>query len=339
MGWMRVVASVALGMTLGCQRSDGAFECTTNAQCGADGTCQSTSYCSFPDTTCPSEQRYGSLAGDGLADTCVPVESPTTSETMVEATSAGSTGDASTSSADTGPATSSGGSSGTTVAESSDTGGDTDMPDPVEPIVWYPFDVLDGSTVPDLSGNGIDGTCTECGALVSGVSGQALEFGTVQNVVTAEHDPALEWPRLTVATWIRQSSTECMSIASKPLEGDANTWQLYTCPGPNGTQDLVGFITTANQSAFVASFDPPEGEFVHVAMTYDGDTLRLYVDGVMELSEVLNHDLQHSDSPLIVGGEDNGAGMEFPFQGAMDDFRVYARALPDAEVAALASGR
>ena len=36
------------------------------------GRCEATSFCSFPDTSCPSGQRYGELSADDLANRCVP---------------------------------------------------------------------------------------------------------------------------------------------------------------------------------------------------------------------------------------------------------------------------
>lgn len=89
--------------TAGC--SDDTFECRSDANCQSGGTvgmCQPDGYCSFPDDTCPSGQRYGEFAGAGKAGTCVPVGDP------------GETGDASTSVATsvatsaTGPTSSSG---------------------------------------------------------------------------------------------------------------------------------------------------------------------------------------------------------------------------------------
>ena len=50
------------------------FVCHTSDQCvdgSAQGTCEATSFCSFPDPTCTSQRRYGELAGDGLASQCV----------------------------------------------------------------------------------------------------------------------------------------------------------------------------------------------------------------------------------------------------------------------------
>ena len=39
---------------------------------GVAGQCEATGFCSFPDTGCPSGQRYGEFAGAGLAFDCVP---------------------------------------------------------------------------------------------------------------------------------------------------------------------------------------------------------------------------------------------------------------------------
>jgi hypothetical protein len=57
------------------------YPCDVDGQCldgSVMGMCQSPGWCSFPDGECPSGQRYGDLAGGGLARMCVPVEGSTT---------------------------------------------------------------------------------------------------------------------------------------------------------------------------------------------------------------------------------------------------------------------
>jgi len=39
-----------------------------------EGTCELSSYCSFPDPSCPAQRRYGELAAPGLAGTCVELQ-------------------------------------------------------------------------------------------------------------------------------------------------------------------------------------------------------------------------------------------------------------------------
>ena len=342
MGWARVAFGFGLGLAFACQSSGQAFECTTNDQCGADGTCQPTGFCSFPDTTCPSEQRYGSLAGDRLADTCVPENDSSTSDgsTSSVAMTAGSGSTTSTTSIGSvgpGPGSASVGSSFDSSSGTDETGG----PDPLGPVVWYRFDQVEGGVIPDASGNGIDGSCASCGAVVTGALDSGVEFREVENIVLADHHPALENNQVTVAAWISLYSQACMSIASKPIGGaDANSWQLYTCNNMRGGMDLVGYISGVRDHFFVATYDAPaEGEFIHVAMTFSGEIIRLYVNAEQRLSMQLEHELAFDDSPLIVGGEDNGEGLTFPFQGVIDDLRVYTRALTAEEMAELFAER
>lgn len=344
MGWARHAFGFGLGLALACNSNGGAFECTGNGQCGADGTCQPTGFCSFPDTTCPSEQRYGDLAGDELDGTCVPEENATSSDgsTSVVAMSTGSDSTTSTSGVTGSSSSSSGGAGVTSTSASSSSGdtSDTDNPDPLGPVVWYTFDAANGGMVMDASGNGVDGSCASCGDVVSGAIGSALEFGTLDNIILADHNPVLATPELTVSAWISLYAEECMSIISKPLAIAAdNSWQVYTCPNAVGSMDLVGFITNDQQSAYVATYDAAATDFVHFAMTFSGEIIRLYINGSQELSMQLEHDLVFDDSPLIVGGEDNGDGFVFPFLGAIDDVRIYDRALSETEMTALFAGR
>lgn len=66
---------LGLGLGLGCTTGS-VFSCESASDCdrsSGGGVCQPEGYCSFPDDACPSGQRYGDYAGDGLAGECVPL--------------------------------------------------------------------------------------------------------------------------------------------------------------------------------------------------------------------------------------------------------------------------
>jgi hypothetical protein len=94
---MRVVmarggAAWGLGFLLGCNA--GGFLCESDEACqqgSAQGSCQPSGYCSFPDDTCPSGQRYGEHAGGSLPNTCVEPGSVGEAGTTDEAASTGTT--------------------------------------------------------------------------------------------------------------------------------------------------------------------------------------------------------------------------------------------------------
>lgn len=55
-------------MSVSCLR-DTEFRCLNDAQCGADGNCESIGYCSVPDEACPSGRSFSVSAG-ALARKC-----------------------------------------------------------------------------------------------------------------------------------------------------------------------------------------------------------------------------------------------------------------------------
>jgi hypothetical protein len=69
--------------------------------------------------------------------------------------------------------------------------------------------------------------------------------------------------------------------------------------------------------------------WTHVALTYDGAMLRLYVNGVQVASGAQAGSLQTPATPLRIGG--NVPYGEY-FEGLIDEVRVYNRALSATEI-------
>lgn len=126
-------AGFAIGLIAGLVGCRPTFTCISDEQCdrGSEpGVCQlSTGYCSFPDPSCESEQRYGELAPSEYAGMCVPPTDGSSSEsgtpsvvtstdTPTSSTSSSTPGDSTT-----GTTTGEGSSSDDTVGEESSSGG------------------------------------------------------------------------------------------------------------------------------------------------------------------------------------------------------------------------
>jgi hypothetical protein len=75
----------------------------------------------------------------------------------------------------------------------------------------------------------------------------------------------------------------------------------------------------------------PVGRWTHLAVTYDGSTYRLYVNGVETSSQTASGRIRRTGDPLWIGG--NHPYGEF-FRGVIDEVRVYSRALGPVEVRA-----
>jgi len=69
--------------------------------------------------------------------------------------------------------------------------------------------------------------------------------------------------------------------------------------------------------------------WTHITATYDGSTLRLYVNGALVSSRALTVSINSTSQPLRIGG--NTIWSEW-FAGLIDDVRIYDRALSAAEI-------
>ncbi len=73
----------------------------------------------------------------------------------------------------------------------------------------------------------------------------------------------------------------------------------------------------------------PVNAWTHVALTYDGTTQRLYVNGTQVATRATTGTIQATDNPLWIGG--NNPYGEY-FTGLIDDVRIYNRALTQTDI-------
>ena len=197
---------------------------------------------------------------------------------------------------------------------------------PVPPglVAAYSFDTGSGASVPDVSGNG--NTATVVGAFWStqGRYGGAMSFDGIGSVVRVAASPSLTLSSaMTLSGWINPSATQSgwRTIVQRQTDSyflnashDAGSLR----PAGGGTNWFVGGPTAS-----------PVGAWTHVALTYDGTTLRLFVNGAEIASRGASGQITPSSSPLWIGG--NSPFGEY-FAGLIDDVRVYSRALTPTEI-------
>jgi concanavalin A-like lectin/glucanase superfamily protein len=115
------------------------------------------------------------------------------------------------------------------------------------------------------------------------------------------------------------------TVAFKESTG-AMTYALYasTDTGPPTGQANVGGERDARGTTAL-----PTATWSHLAVAYDGTTVRLYVNGVQAATSAAGGPMAGSTQPLKLGG--NAVWGEW-FAGLLDDVRVYNRALSATEI-------
>ena len=78
------------------------------------------------------------------------------------------------------------------------------------------------------------------------------------------------------------------------------------------------------------------GVFYHVALTYDGSAIKIYLNGVLKASGALSGSIRNTTFPFLIGRR-SGAGVDGQgdvLNGLIDEVHIFDRALSAAEVAA-----
>jgi hypothetical protein len=174
----------------------------------------------------------------------------------------------------------------------------------------------------------------------------ALDLNGTTQYALAPDDASLDLTNnITMAAWIKPEEYATKSIINKAVNGSVNGYELSLATTKTDDSSQRPFFRI-NQ---VASTDtcrinaitmyPIDGTWMHVAATFDGTTMKLYINGELESSLIAPAGctvIATNSQPLGIGGQSDGLGSR-QFMGWMDEVRVYNRALSAAEILQLAS--
>jgi len=204
-------------------------------------------------------------------------------------------------------------------------------------VVLLHADENSGSVIYDESKNRLNGTCysgasaTNC-SFVAGISGTGLAFDGADDYVDLGSSAPGFASAATLSAWIRTNSTaDVMNIVSR--------WTATS--GKRGPRIIVssgllsfqattdGEVTTAYGLTGLRRVS--DGKWHHVAATYDGSQIRLYVDGALDNSAEARKGILYSGSGNLVLGRQGTDSVQY-FNGTIDEAAVYNRSLSASEV-------
>jgi hypothetical protein len=164
---------------------------------------------------------------------------------------------------------------------------------------------------------------------------KALFFDGLQDFVQAPNTAADRGtPQMTIEAWVNPASL------NNQLQGIAGTWDDLT--GNNRSSFLwvqfghLAFYVSHTGSDFpsvVSTTTLQPGRWYHVAGTFDGTSLRLYVNGVLEATTVSPGPVNTNGHAFMIGRVD-GAGAGQYFDGQIADVRLWTTARSQADVQA-----
>lgn len=190
----------------------------------------------------------------------------------------------------------------------------------------WKMDENSGTAVDDNIGSN-NGTLVNA-TWTTGVEGNCLNFnGTSSNVSIPDNASLNLSQTVSLSAWVNTRENKTAKIAQK---GDwdgyglgQDKWGGWQCH-MRASDDNTYSLTWGNGV-------PQYNEWYFVTMTYDGDRLKLYVNGQLKNSRTVGLPLHVNTRPFSIGSDN--AAQKF-FNGLIDDVKLYGSALSQTQVQA-----
>jgi hypothetical protein len=200
-------------------------------------------------------------------------------------------------------------------------------------VAHYKFDEGKGAIAGDSSGGGNAGAIHGA-RWIKVASGYALEFDGADDYVDCGDSPSLDIRGpITTTFWVcpagRQPAHE-PGILGKHFTSYLVTYYM--------NRHLYWYINSGGNNAHATV---PPGRWSHVATTFDGKLMRIYVNGALAAEHVSQVPTLRQGGRFFIGsvmgdpeGTDPNYRVSGAFKGCIGDVRVYNRALSEGEIRA-----
>lgn len=208
-------------------------------------------------------------------------------------------------------------------------------------MLYFNFDQAEtGGVIIDRTGRNNNGRAFGAKWISTGKQGGAYEFAPTNSYIQVTNTPFLNATQATFAVWFKTSRSDsigryildklmdhgyALRIAGEAKDKDGKE-NGKLCAGVNGHYCLSDSVVT-------------DGAWHHGAATFDGENLKLYVDGQLQKQVVPWHgEIAANTNDLTIGmNRSNPEPQEKDrsFDGAIDEMMIFNHALSDTEVKAV----
>lgn len=198
-------------------------------------------------------------------------------------------------------------------------------------LAYWTFDESGGPFAYDYSGNSNTGSVGfAVGNWTNGMVHGALFFDGQAIQVGVSNSPSLNPVNgISIAAWVKTANWyNTPYILAKGMSD--NQYEIFV----NGSGQLEFLLAGVTNGTLVCN-PPSTNAWHHVAATYDGSQISLYIDGQLVTQQVASGLIPASTDPLVIGAQPTGSLPTNYFHGFLDDLRIYGSAVTPAQVAQL----
>ncbi|MFH1718542.1 MAG: LamG domain-containing protein, partial [Planctomycetota bacterium] len=200
--------------------------------------------------------------------------------------------------------------------------------DPKSVVAYWLFDEASGSAAADSSGHGYDADLKQNPAWVDGKFGHALEFknGNYLEIRNSSRNlPFGGATPFTITAWVKNQGGG--TVIGKFNGGVIGAYILAV----NGS-GTVTFHREVDPWTFDGTLALPDNEFGHIAATYDGTDMKIYVNGEYDSSQPRGPQNTDTVTPVLIGARfTNNVPSDF-FSGVLDEVALFNTALTEQQI-------
>jgi hypothetical protein len=203
--------------------------------------------------------------------------------------------------------------------------------DPETVIAMWLFD----GDAKDSSGNANDGETRGAVKFVDDAKfGDAL-YSPKQggSFVLVPHNDAFHVTEMSIVVWAKQENQgDRQMIISNRKSGEVTrSFQIKIETGQVAPEfNFTSGSDWQGTDNIRGTTDMGDGEWHHIAATYDKEIMKLYVDGNLEQERPRNEDPDKPGAPLAIGGQFESGS--YPFSGTLDEIALFKVALDQEDI-------
>jgi glucose/arabinose dehydrogenase/chitodextrinase len=191
-----------------------------------------------------------------------------------------------------------------------------------------------GTTATDVTANGNTLSLHNDIAWVAGRYGTGLRFDGLDDNVTASNSPSLNISgnQLTLSMWINPMGGASDQVVLGKLWNATWTSPYYQYGvelQQGALTPVFEFGTSSGTQEATMGQALPVGIWSHLAITYNGNLVRFYLNGNLVSTATITSTLTARDNQLLIGSDARPGQY---FNGTLDDLRIYGRELTQTDV-------
>jgi hypothetical protein len=212
------------------------------------------------------------------------------------------------------------------AADAADAASPTCFPAPPSMIAWWSGDGDLTDRVGGLTGSSGTQSGATAVTFAPGEVAAAFDLHGASYVEIPDAPALAQATALTIEAWLFATALGGR-VLDKNSAGGSDGYMLDT--HKNKARMIIGKTSVSSPA------DLPTGVWTHVAGTYDGAVVSVFVNGALAASTPRTGPIPTSPVPVRIGADSAGKNR---FAGLLDEVVLYDRALSEAELAAVVAG-